>query len=690
MLEHTVMAQMRAKHRDWIWNRSDTHVILGVPESHEGFKTTVEPGNSFSPGVGTYGVSSWVATGGQLHAPERMPLEDLQWSYLEGHIPVLVSRWNAGAVAVTSRLFTDGDAALSDIKDYLAVELYNPTDQPINLTFYLVLRSFGAAGGPVRRLAWQDCTVVVNGGAVVYPYTSPSAFGATSYAESGRDISVDLQAGQLPKATTVDDESTWASGALAYDVTLPPGTMRQLDFAFHLHANHSKFKWVQPPDVAVSLDAVQAEFVARWKADLPILLDVPDTRFRDALLIQRAHLAMFTVDAEPRITPVSYPLWWLRDGAYVVNALEKGGYHDFTERAVRRVADRDAFGGFGAEGDGPSEGIWILSEHYLMTRSLDFLRDVWPHIERKADLLITMLHTDVPIKMHSDMRTPQNALAPDSDLMCLPSDDGLIMGRMDGHFPIVWINSYAYLGLTRAALCAEALELSGSRFAREAEALRATLVRRAPELFNKNDRDTNSAFWPTGWASRDNPDVQRGFEDFWQNVRCPNGVYTPEPMWTYFEAGQAHNYMLLGQRERAVQTMEHFLAHHIAPGLYTYSEGNSDENSSLQWQRTRGWDQIRYVTPHGWTAAELFLFLRDALLREDGEALVLGSGVPEAWMQQPFSVRGLPTHFGAVSYSYDPATKSVLVTTEVPPAGGIVADFAQPVDVRVGAPVTTA
>ena len=690
MLEHSVMAEMRAKHTEWIWNRSDTHVILGVPESHEGFKTIVEPGNSFSPGVGTYGVSTWVAAGGQLYAPEQMSLDALRWSYLEGHIPVLVSQWQAGAVEVTSRLFTDGDAGMSDIKDYLAVELHNPTDQTVELTFYLVVRSFGAAGGPVRRLGWENGRVVVNGGPVIYPYTPPSAFGALSYAESGRDISVSLRAGEMPNATSVSDDSTWASGALAYAVTLPPGATQQYDFVCHVHANNGKLKWLQLPGLSTSLDAVQAACVARWKADLPIELNVPDTRFRDALLIQRAHMAMFTVDAEPRIAPVSYPLWWLRDGAYVVNAQDKGGYHQLTERAVKRVADRDAFGGFGAEGDGPSEGIWILSEHYLMTRSLDFLREVWPHIERKADLLITMLHTDVPIKRHSDMRTPQNALAPDSDLMCLPTDDGLIMGRMDGHFPIVWINSYAYLGLTRAALCAEALGLDGSRFAREAETLRATLVRRAPELFGKNDRDPNSAFWPTGWATRDNEDVRRGFEDFWQNVRCPNGVYTPEPMWTYFEAGQAHNYMLLGQRERAVQTMEHFLSNHIAPGLYTYSEGNSDENSSLQWQRTRGWDQIRYVTPHGWTAAELFLFLRDALLREDGNRLVLGSGVPEAWMQEAFSVRGLPTHFGAVSYSYDPASKSIQVSVEVPPAGGIVADFAVPVDVRVDAPVTTA
>jgi hypothetical protein len=288
----------------------------------------------------------------------------------------------------------------------------------------------------------------------------------------------------------------------------------------------------------------------------------------------------------------------------------------------------------------------------------------------------------VPITATTEIRTPQMMLQPDSDLMCLPADDGMIMGRMDGHFPIMWINAFAYFGLKRAAFCAAELGQDGSRFEREANDLRATLKQRAPELFNKNDRDTNSAFWPTGWASRDDETIQRGFQQFWDEVRCPDGVYTREPMWTYFEAGQAHNYLLLGQPERTWITIEHFLTEQIAPGLYTYSEGNSDENSSLQWQRTRGWDQIRYVTPHGWTAAELFLLLRDCLAREEGDQLIIGSGIPESWLTQAFSVRNLPTYFGKLSFHYDPDGKKLDIELERQPAGGLQVAFPAEVNAR--------
>jgi len=679
MLEHKAMARMRELHPDWIWNRSDTHVVLGVPGSHEAFKTPVEPGNSFSPGPGTYGVSTWVFIHGALHAPEQMPLEKLSWSFLEGHIPVLISSWEADGIEIRSRLFSDGDAAQSDIKNYFAVELHNPGDQPVEFSLFLVIRSFGAAGGLVEKLAWENDALNVNGAPVLYPAEKPTGFGAISYAESQSDISVFLKEGKLPAQCEVTDKSRWASGALEYRIKLAGGQTRKLDFVAHLHANHNKFGWLKAPDKAQSLDSKQAEFVGRWQRDLSIHLDVPDRRFSDAFFAQLAHLSMFTVADEPRISPISYPIWWLRDGAYLVVALDKGGFHQFAEAAVKKVAHRDAFGGFGSEGDGPAEGIWMLSEHYLLTGSLDYLREAYPHIERKAERLIQMIHTEVPIKQHTEFCIPQMMLNPETDLICLAAEDGLIMGRMDLHFPIFWINGHAYLGLRRAALCAAALGLDGSRFDLEAESLQDAMARKAPGLFGKNPRDINSAFWPAGWASRFDPNIQKGFEDFWNSERCPNGTYTREPLWTYFEAGQAHNYLLLGQRDRAWLTVEHFLRTHTAPGLYTYSEGKDDENSALLWQRTRGWDNIKYVTPHGWTAAELFLLLRDCLAREEGDKLIVGSGIPKSWMDQPFGVENMPTYFGNLSFRYEPVRNIVSVQIERAPKGGIVWDFPVPV-----------
>lgn len=682
--EHEKLKLMREKHPEWIWNRGDTHVILGVPSSLEAFKTPAEPGNSFSPGPGTYGVSSWVFVDGKLHAPEEMPLDELRWGFAEGSLPILNSDWKAGCIAVSSSLFTDGDNETSDYCDYFTVRLTNESAEAKSLSFYLAFRSFGAAGGAIRELSGDCESVVVNGGKVAYADTPACGFGAVSYGETGKDISLYLKNGALPACAAVKDDSTWAGGAWEYKVELQPGEDKSFGFVFHLHANHWMRQWLKVPVRPYDIDGKRQAVAARWKELMGIGLDLPDSRYAEAFACQLTHLYMFTVANSIRITPISYPLWWLRDGAYVMNALNKGGLHEFCERACREIAEKDAFGGFGSEGDGPSDGIWVLTEHYLLTGDKAFLQDMFPHIERRARLLMQMRRADKPMKRFTEFVIPKCMLDPNTDIMCLPAADGLIRGRMDHHDPVLWINSFAYLAMKRTALCAKALGLEDAEYEAETEAIYTALLAKSRKVFGHNDRDTNSAFWPGGWASRDDEFIAGKFDEYWHKVRCPDGKHAPEPDWTYFEAGQAHNYMLLGQRDRAWVSIEWFLSHHTAPGLYTYPEG-LDGNTALLWPRTRGWDDVNFVTPHGWTAAEVFLLLRDGLAREEDDTLVIGSGVPESWMDQAFSVTDLPTFFGKVSFRYDPAQRVLDVEVERMPAGGVRHELPGDVAIRLKA-----
>lgn len=680
MLEHSQMALMRAKHPDWIWNRSDTHVILGVPGSLEGLKTVVEPGNSFSPGPGSFGVSTWVFDheSGKLHAPEKMDLSELRWRLLDGCIPVLISEWRAGDLNVSSRLFTDGDASSGDIKDYLTVKLENKGARKRDFSFYLVIRCFGAAGGPVSHLALSEngYDMEVNHFPLIYPSKKPSKFGAISYSESEKDISQFLFEGNLPEKASVEDRSTWASGALEYELSLDPEESKSLSFVFPVKTNNRFLRRIKPPVSPLEVEKKETEFTGKWNEYLKIKLDVPDERFRDAFYAQLAHLYMFTVYDSPRICPISYPIWWLRDGAYVICALDKGGFHEFAERACKNVMHRDAFGGFGSEGDGPGEAIWMLTEHYLLTQDNAYLKEVYPHILRKTELIMRMRRAKEPVRLFTEFCLPRHALSADTDILCLAARDGLINGRMDHGLPVFWVSGFSYLGLMRAALCARVMDdvKTAQKLEDEAGDLRKAIEKAAVREFGKNPRDVTSALWPTLWASKADPLIRERFQDFWNRVRFKSGNYSPEKLWTYFEAGQAHNYIFLGDREKAWVSIEHFLSNHIAPGLYTYNEGSGDENSFCLWQHTRGWDRIRYVTPHGWTAAELLMLLRDCMVYESGESLVIGAGVPESWVKsgKPFGISNVPTYFGKISWIFYPDDERLETDVERPPAGGIV------------------
>jgi hypothetical protein len=71
----------------------------------------------------------------------------------------------------------------------------------------------------------------------------------------------------------------------------------------------------------------------------------------------------------------------------------------------------------------------------------------------------------------------------------------------------------------------------------------------------------------------------------------------------------------------------------------------------------RGWVNPPYVSPHYGTAAEVAL-LQLAMLAFVDESnlqpqLVVGAGVPNAWLPERMSVTGLRTRLGQVSWDWD-------------------------------------
>ena len=68
---------------------------------------------------------------------------------------------------------------------------------------------------------------------------------------------------------------------------------------------------------------------------------------------------------------------------------------------------------------------------------------------------------------------------------------------------------------------------------------------------------------------------------------------------------------------------------------------------------------------HVWAAAEWVLMMRNLFLREEGETLVLASGMAEEWLRAGGGSFGpAPCEFGVVSVSVRPEGESVRVAWE--------------------------
>ena len=399
-------------------------------------------------------------------------------------------------------------------------------------------------------------------------------------------------------------------------------------------------------------------------------IDVPDRQFVDSLQAQFAHIMMALVGRETRPgDPMNYPRPWLRDGAYEIVALARAGHLDVAQALSRQFAEEDFFGGFGPEADAPGLAIWALEDVAVRLRLADYDQAIWPHVRRKAEFIEAMLDTTRPIvKPVKKPIVPALAHRQDLGLVCEASRDGLIIGRMDNHQPLLFINAVSYRGLIDAADLASRLgqqELA-QRWRVRAEGLRLAWTRAFAPPESNNDRTYVNALWPTGVARSSKESLQNALQARWSGLRLTDGSFRARPLWTYFELGEAHQWLFLGQPDRVWKTVRWFWDHQASPGLYTWWEGDHAENDSHRWDGIRGWIHPPYVTPHYWTAAEMALLQLDMLTYWDestpGPTLVIGSGIPAEWLRYPMKVYGLPVPGGEVDWEWDGARMLVRFT----------------------------
>jgi hypothetical protein len=398
-----------------------------------------------------------------------------------------------------------------------------------------------------------------------------------------------------------------------------------------------------------------------WVGQLPARVFAPDPWVGATWRRAGFHILSAMERGVVRIGAVNYPHFWMRDGVIVQRALDLLGRHDLARSSVDYLAPRDFCGGFGAESDAPGEGIWAIATHARINRDGSWLAGVFHHVRRRVEILLEMLHTADPIYALSENRVPKYQHTPDVNLVCYPSDSGLINGRMDWHSPNFYINAWAACGLREAAWAARQVgeaEIADSWLSR-ARDLEACIAERLLPHFG-NDRDSAVVPYPTGLFSDQREQLRVHFEKWFSANRLTRqNRRSAERLWTYFEAAQAHNALLLGMKHEAWTVIDGMLGPSDGWDLSIFGEGEPGGNEYLPFRNdcgANGWldreTGLAGNMPHNWTSAEVVNLLRDVFAREEGGELVVGDLVPARWLKpgSRFGVEALPTDYGPITY----------------------------------------
>jgi hypothetical protein len=639
-------------------NRGATHVFLGDPRSDGSDKTTVEPGNGYSPGVGACGVSVWIEREGRFYTPDLVDANSLSWAFAndDGFPPIIESRYDAGFGVKLTHKLTHVGADGTNGADFNIVELRS--DDTVRLSLYVVVRDVGPAGGKIDRLDWDGAEnrLTVNGGVRLTLERAP------------------VDAHIAPATETFDSPVA----ALGYAVSLLPGESFALSFKTEHGCGSFTFHDALLPEYPHSHLSVADGFETSrhtWKEALPARVFCPAPRLALAWERSSYHLMAAMETGLPRISAVNYPGFWMRDCVYVLRALDLIGRHDLARTGCEYMAPMVFIGGFGAESDAPGEAIWALVKHAQATRDDDFLRDVFPDIRKRIAWLERMITAIAPIRLASPDRLPRYINTPDVNVVCLRAADGLIRGRMDFHMPDFFINAWAFAGWSCAAQAARQLgeDALADRWERQAVALDTAIARHLLPKYG-NDRDPIIVPYPSGALLGHRAAVKERFESWYRSHRLTPGKERKAEMeWSYFEAGQINNAFLLGLGELAWINLSGMLDDRIVVGkadtpwdVSAFIEGSPSGNEHMPFRNDfglRGW--LRPETalagnmPHNWTSAQMILLIRNMFVtdepvssEDDVNELVLGRGVPVSWLipGARWGVEKMPTRFGPVTY----------------------------------------
>jgi len=680
---------------------------IGIPNTLDTLKTFVEAEGNFSPGFGSYGIYFWVfdRLTGKLTAPTMDGITTERGLSGPGYLIPWV-RWTARDVEVISEICEVCRTSAAD-NIYLVgarVIVTNRGATKQQLSLYVTLRSLGAAGWPVHRLEVSGTdALLVDGHPALLAGEPPTAIGVASSDVAG----VLALTGEISDSRVATSPSGDCSGAMRFELNLTSGGTKTLGFICPVLAGRraARHKWIDlsqdamadsaqlnpsvggilQPELGVgyyktiSTEELFREASAYWRNLLGrFRVKLPDRRWAEAMTAIAGHAAMCLNEGAPDVAVVNYNVF-NRDGVYVANIMQKSALFELAEQSLSYFLSHPFNGRVYPEADNPGQILWSLAEQWRFTRDQKWLDRVYPSVRQLAAMIEYYRTTPGPHWVSATSLDFGNVVAPEQRQELEP-------GKCDGYNP-AYTEAFDIAGLRGAATLAEAH--GASEQAAGWNELAERLLRSYDAKFGSalpKGYGSYCVLWPCRLYPLGSGKAHEQFKGFGEQH---------SDSWRYFPLATAHQSLLTGNREAGYATVHNHLQEEQMRGWYLLDEGGGSGSG--------GWDKVRtkwprsvdragdgndsVAMPHGWAIAELWLLMRDCLLFEDENRLILLPGIAPEWFRHPAGIvfENLQTHFGSLSFSWKPdGNRATLhISGSCTPADGFTLRLAPSVAVRM-------
>ena len=674
--------------------RGEMHIPIGVADTLDTLKTYVEPQSCFSPGAGSYGVYFWVYENGtgKLTSP-TFDAVAVDYGLTEEGYLIPWSSWSAGDIAVRTEVcHVQRDSPKGNVFVAAArVRLRNTDTAHREVSLFAAIRPLGPAGFAIREITVtpEGDGLLVEGHPAIVAISNPAAAGVSATDTLGELLSQ----GRFPSERTAASEAGTCSGVLRHDLALGPNQEQTLEFicpvlpgrraARHQWDDNPWFKLDQAQFNPLQGGVMQPDPGPDWYRRLspdelfdrardycsnlvgPPRIKVPDPRWEQCRAAIVGHLSLCLNEGQPDLVAINLSPF-VRDGVYMANTLQKAGQFDIASIYIDYFLGHPFMGRVAPEADNPGQILWSLGETWKLRRDQQWLARVYPAVVRFADLIRYYRTTPGPHWVWDDTLNFGDALPGDKRKELKP-------GACDGTHP-EYTEAFDIAGLRAAALLAGAAGQPDR--ALEWRKLADELFARYDSRFGNGlgrEYGSYAVLWPCRLYPLGEGKARQRFS--------ANGA-TKTGEWRYFPLATAHQGLLAGNRSAGYGTLNLHLAEKQMKGWYSFDEGGPSGVggwpkllTTWSWNYPRpDWAKVSACAmPNGWVLAELWLLMRDSLLFEDGDRLVLLGGVSPDWFGREMAVIELPTWFGPCSFRYVPKDNGATLTLDgATPPGGFV------------------
>jgi hypothetical protein len=607
----------------------------------------VDPCGLATPLPREWSIDTWLVVGDQVFFPS---LSDGGNQTIETMFPCLTTRFIVDGVSLTLEHFAAPTNHGFDVL-FAKAAVTNNSGKKKTGALCIAIRPFNPEGvAPVSSVEFKLPRIAhINKSTGVVFAETPDKIFCSSLANG--DLAHILKQRAMKflgdsSTTSSHCERGLAHAVAAFMFDLAPGEEKRIHYSAALEGEQPIRRRGTKQTWRVSFEKRKADQRAKWEKELSTGMQIEFADEKLQALFEASRLALLELNDNDFISPgpFLYHHFWYRDATLMIRALDVLGFHERAQRVIDAFPERLAPDGFfrGPDGEWDSNGavLWTVHQHFMLTRQHLWLKHWYPDLKRAAQWITRK------------RKQTQNGLMP-------PSISAEHLGTVDQYY---WDTFWSLAGLKAMVRIAGTIGVRSDEqlFDKEVRMFEEDIAQSLHEVeqrlgeklipatpdrnFDESAIGSISSIYPLELFDDRLHHLSNTLRKLEAEYVDEKGFFHPvihSGYNPYLTLQIAHSFFILGEAAKAWEVAETIFRQATPP--YSLPEAIHPHTGG----GTMGDGH------HGWAAAEIVLFLRSCMVREENAVISLFKGNINRLVQmgKDVKLKNVPTSFGEISCS---------------------------------------